>query len=73
MACKLILECPRSQVGLTSMYGVPIDLPIERFVGNSLTQVRTGIDGIHFAFNQTGVVVAFGLWQLRDADGEMID
>jgi hypothetical protein len=55
------------------MYGVPVDLPIERFVDNSLTQINIGIDGIHLAFNQTGIIVAFGLWQLHDADGEMID
>jgi hypothetical protein len=55
------------------MYGVPVDLPIERFLGDSLTQVRIGIDGIHFVFNQTGIIVIFGLWQLHDADGEMID
>jgi hypothetical protein len=55
------------------MYGVPVDLPIERFLGDSLTQIRIGIDGIHFVFNQTGIIGVFGLWQLHDADGEMID
>jgi hypothetical protein len=55
------------------MYGVPVDLPIERFLGDSPTQIRIGIDGIHFAFNQTGIIGVFGLWQLHDADGEMID
>jgi hypothetical protein len=55
------------------MYGVPVDLPIERFLGDSLTQIRIGIDGIHFVFNQTGIIGVFGLWQLHDANGEMID
>jgi hypothetical protein len=55
------------------MYGVPVDTPIERFVGNSLTQIRIGIDGVHFVFNQTGIISVFGLWQLHDADGEIID
>jgi hypothetical protein len=55
------------------MYGVPVDLPIDRFVGDSLTQVRIGIDGVHFAFSQTGIISVFGLWQLHDADGAIID
>jgi hypothetical protein len=55
------------------MYGVPVDLPIDRFPGDSLTQIRIGIDGIHFVFNQTGIIGVFGLWQLHDADGEIID
>ena len=55
------------------MYGVPLDLPIERFVGDSLTQIRIGIDGVHFAFNQTGIIGIFELWKLHDADGKMIN
>jgi hypothetical protein len=55
------------------MYGVPVDLPIERFLGDALTQVRIGMDGVHFVFNQTGIIGVFGLWKLHDVDGEIID
>jgi hypothetical protein len=55
------------------MYGVPVDLPIKRFIGDTLTQIRIGIDGVHFVFNQTGIIGVFGLWQLHDADDEIID
>ena len=40
------------------MYGVPEDLPIERFVGDALFQVRLGLDGVHFAFGQAGTMDA---------------
>ena len=55
------------------MYGVPADLPIQRFVGDALFQARIGMDGVHFAFGRTGVICAYGLWQLHDADGTLID
>jgi hypothetical protein len=58
---------------ITIMYGVPVDLPIERFVGDALTQVRIGIDGAHFVFSQAGIIGVFGRWQLHDADGAIID
>jgi hypothetical protein len=55
------------------MYGVPADLPIQRFIGDSLIQLRIGMDGIHFVFGQTGIISIFGLWQLHDADRQIID
>jgi hypothetical protein len=55
------------------MYGVPADLPIQRFVGDSLVQLRIGIDGIHFVFSRTGIICIFGPWQLHDAHGQLID
>jgi hypothetical protein len=55
------------------MYGVPADRPIQRFVGDSLIQLRIGIDGIHFVFSPTGIISIFGLWQLHDADRQIID
>ena len=55
------------------MYGVPADLPIQRFVGDALFQARIGIDGVHFAFGRAGVICVYGLWQLHDASGTLID
>jgi hypothetical protein len=55
------------------MYGVPEDLPIERFVGDALFQVRLGLDGVHFAFGQAGTISVYGHWELLDSNGVMID
>ena len=55
------------------MYGVPADLPIQRFVGDSLAQLRIGMDGLHCVFSQTGIIYIFGAWQLHDANGDLID
>ena len=55
------------------MYGVPADLPIQRFVGDALFQARIGMDGVHFAFGREGVICAYGLWQLHDSGGTLID
>ena len=55
------------------MHGVPADLPIQRFVGDALFQVRIGMDGVHFAFGRAGIICASGLWELYDSDGNVID
>jgi hypothetical protein len=59
------------------MYGVPADLPIQRFVGDALFQARIGMDGVHFAFGRDGVIrgfiCAYGLWQLHDSGRTLID
>jgi hypothetical protein len=55
------------------MYGVPEDLPMQRFVGDTLTQVRIGIDGVHFVFGYAGTICTFGLWQIQDVDSNLID
>lgn len=55
------------------MYGVPADLPIKRFVGDFLSQVCIGCDGVHFRFGRAGTIAAYGLWQLHDSAGTLID
>ena len=55
------------------MYGVPTDLPIQRFVGDALFQACIGCDGVHFRFGRVGTISAFGLWQLHDSAGTLID
>ncbi|MDQ3566400.1 MAG: hypothetical protein M3436_20770 [Pseudomonadota bacterium] len=55
------------------MYGVPADLPIERFVGDALFQACIGMDGVHFRFGRSGTIAAHGTWELRDAAGLLVD
>jgi hypothetical protein len=56
------------------MYGVPKDLPLQRFVGDSINQIRLGLHGVQFHFNSAGSIsVDGGKWQLRDASGAIVD
>jgi hypothetical protein len=55
------------------MTGVPADLPMQRFVGDALFQAGIGMDGVHFRFGRAGTICAFGLWQLHDSSGTLID
>ena len=55
------------------MYGVPEDLPLRRFVGDFLTQVSFGMDGVHFQFGSSGTISVEGRWDLQDAAGRVVD
>lgn len=55
------------------MYGVPEDLPLQRFVGDLLSQVRIGVDGVHFVFGRAGTIAVEGRWELVDSDGSVVD
>ena len=55
------------------MYGVPKDLPLERFVGDFLTQVCLGMDGVHFHFGKSGTISVEGNWKLQDSSGQVVD
>jgi hypothetical protein len=56
------------------MYGVPIDLPLQRFVGDSICQIAFGSNDIQFHFNKAGSInVDFGRWQIHDSSGTIID
>ena len=56
------------------MYGVPNDLPLQRFVGEALNQICLGQQGIHFNFEKAGsICVDFGKWQIHDASGTVVD
>jgi hypothetical protein len=56
------------------MYGVPKDLPLQRFVGDSICQIAFGSNGIHFNFNKAGSInVDFGKWQIHDSSGTIVD
>jgi hypothetical protein len=55
------------------MHGVPTDLPVQRFVGDYLSQVCIGMDGVHFAFGRAGTISVGGNWELHDRDGNLVD
>ncbi len=55
------------------MYGVPKDLPLQRFVGDTLLQIAIGVDGVHFIFGKAGTVSVSGRWELRDKNGMLLD
>ena len=56
------------------MYGVPKDLPLQRFVGDSICQIALGLYGIHFNFNKAGQInVDGGKWQILDSSGTIVD
>ena len=55
------------------MYGVPNNLPIERFLGDALFQVGIGVDGVHFIFGKAGTISVSGRWELHDKGGKLID
>jgi hypothetical protein len=55
------------------MYGVPVDLPLERFIGDALFQICIGRDGLHFVFGRSGTISVGGRWELTNASGTMID
>jgi hypothetical protein len=69
-----VAELDRQATTRTSnMYGVPADLPIQRFVGDALFQACIGMDGVHFCFGRAGRIAAHGNWELRDSNGNLVD
>jgi len=55
------------------MYGVPTDLPVERFVGHELNQVCLGRFQVQFHCSGTGSIFVEGRWELRDKTGALLD
>ena len=56
------------------MYGVPNDLPLQRFVGDSICQIAIGSHDIQFHFNKAGSFnVGGGRWEILDAGGAIVD
>ena len=57
-----------------NMYGVRTDLPLQRFLGDSICQIALGQHGIHFNFAKAGSInVDFGKWQIHDNSGTIVD
>jgi hypothetical protein len=55
------------------MYGVPADLPIQRFVGDWLFQVCICTNSVNFTFGSAGTICVYGSWELHDSSGKLID
>jgi len=55
------------------MYGVSKDLPLERFVGDAVVQVRIGRDGVQFVFDRSGTIAIEGRWEIVDSTGTLVD
>lgn len=60
------------------MYGVPPDLPLQRFVGLDCSFIGLGVFQIQFHFSNagdahTGSISAEGKWEMHDASGALID
>lgn len=55
------------------MYGVPSDLPLDRFVGKDCTMIAISPFQIDFTFQEAGIISVFGRWELRDRSGRLID
>jgi hypothetical protein len=55
------------------MYGVPDDLPLERFVGHSLNQISLGQFQIQLHFDGAGSMTAESRWELRGPAGDLVD
>jgi hypothetical protein len=60
------------------MHGVPVDLPISRFVGCTLDQISIGEHQLLFHFSGEGglgggSISVEGGWELRDSEGTVID
>lgn len=58
---------------LSRMYGVPADLPIQPFVGQDLNQICLGRFQIQPHFSGAGSISVEGYWEIRDADGNLLD
>ncbi len=55
------------------MYGVPVDLPLQSFVGQEFSQICIGSFQVQLHCPDTGWISIEGKWELRDKSGEMID
>jgi hypothetical protein len=57
------------------MYGVPPDLPLDRFLGQNCTLIAIGSVEIRFMFPSSGDICVYihGRWEVCDDCGRMID
>jgi hypothetical protein len=55
------------------VYGVPNDLPLERFVGQNLNQISLGRFQEQLRFSKGDLICVEGHWELRDAEGIVVD
>jgi hypothetical protein len=55
------------------MHGVAPDLSLDRFVGQELNQIAIGRYQTQLHFSGVGTICIEGRWELRDADGALVD
>ena len=55
------------------MYGVPPDLPLNRFLGRECTLIGIGRFEVRFIFPSTGDICVYGRWEVCDNSGGIID
>jgi hypothetical protein len=55
------------------MYGVPSDLPLDRFLGKECTLIGVGRFEIRFMFPTTGDICIYGDWEVAEATGSVVD
>jgi len=55
------------------MYGVPPDLPLDRFVGRECSLIGIGRFEIRFLFPDAGDIYVQGGWEIRDGSGGIVD
>jgi hypothetical protein len=55
------------------MYGVPADLDLSIFERATLIQLAIGEFQVQFRFDSDGIISAEGKWELRNANGEVVD
>jgi hypothetical protein len=55
------------------MYGVPPDLPLDRFLGQECSLIAIGRFEIRFMFPGTGDICVFSKWEVCDGSGRVID
>jgi hypothetical protein len=58
---------------VVSMYGVPPNLPLERFLGDSIFSITIDIASIYFEFGHSGTISVHGHWGLHNRDSVLID
>ena len=54
------------------MRGVPANLPLQPFVGQTLIQVSLGEFQLQFHFSEAGCISVEGNWQLVDSSGGVV-
>lgn len=55
------------------MYGVPADLPLQRFIGQECTLIGIGRFEIRFLFASCGDIHVNSRWEICDDRGRIID
>src|SRR5688572_9837685 len=55
------------------MYGVPANLPLDRFIGQELNQIALGRFQAQLHFSLQSSILIEGKWELFDPNGALVD